>query len=174
MVKKSSARKKSKSGVSKARKATRTKKRKSNTKQSKRSTSRKSRTSSISRLSATKKKKQSQQKSAHSRNAHGGVVVRIMGHGQYRLDYPIAAKLNEIDNEIIKIVQAAPHETGARADGLHQRFQKMLVEMTQLVTRKGRQVSRSEIIPSDLILPPEDISIDGARALFEGEGLMPN
>lgn len=102
------------------------------------------------------------------------IVVRIMGQGQYRLNSNTADKLNEIDNDLIKIIQSAPHQSGIESDGLHQRFRKMLGEMTRLVTSRGKQVSASEIIPSDLILPPEDISIDGARELFEGEGLMPN
>src|SRR5215472_14015133 len=68
-----------------------------------------------------------QQASVHTARQDWAIVVRIMGEGQYRLDPTAAEKLNEIDNEIVKIVQAAPHEAGS--DGLYKRFQKMLGEM---------------------------------------------
>jgi hypothetical protein len=101
-----------------------------------------------------------------------------MGEGQYRLDSTAAAKLNEIDNEIVKIVQSAPHDNtsgSTTADSaLLQRFHRMLGEMTSLVKRKGREVPAHDIIPSDLILPPKDTSIEEARELFEGEGLIPS
>lgn len=112
-------------------------------------------------------------KTATSGRNNGSIVVRIMGHGQYRLDSTAAAKLNDIDNEIVKFVQSAPPEAGSGHDGMYQRFKKMLGEMTELVTHKGKQVPPSDIIPSDLILPPEDVSIEEARELFQGEGLIP-
>ncbi len=38
---------------------------------------------------------------------------------------------------------------------------------------KGRPVGDDELIGSDLILPPADVSLQEAKAEFKGEGLIP-
>ena len=38
---------------------------------------------------------------------------------------------------------------------------------------KGRPVPEDELIGSDIILPPLDVSLEEAQAEFQGEGLIP-
>jgi hypothetical protein len=40
--------------------------------------------------------------------------------------------------------------------------------------RDGERVSDDELEPSDLILPPSDLSLGEAQGEFSGEGLIPD
>jgi hypothetical protein len=90
------------------------------------------------------------------------VIVRIATEGQYRLEDEQAAKLNELDNEIVAVVEAGDEE------GFRRLFQEMLQ-----VARSGTELGDDELEESDVILPPPDISLDEAGAEFTGEGLIP-
>ncbi len=91
------------------------------------------------------------------------MIVRISGEGQYRLNDEAARRLNELDNELVRLVETGD-EVGFRA-----RF-KTLVEW---VRSQGQPVPPDEIAASDVILPPPDVSLDEARSVFRGEGLVP-
>ena len=39
---------------------------------------------------------------------------------------------------------------------------------------KGERLDDSELLPSDAIIPPEDLSLEEAHELLEGEGLIPD
>jgi hypothetical protein len=90
------------------------------------------------------------------------VIVRIATEGQYRLEDERAAKLNELDNEIVAVVEAGDEE------GFRRLFQEMLQ-----VARSGTELGDDELEESDVILPPPDISLEEAGAEFTGEGLIP-
>lgn len=109
-------------------------------------------------------------------------VVRIMGHGQYRVDPQTMAKVNEIDNEIVKLFDGSnpssslPQNGGknvVEGDDINSRFQAMLEKMSSIITNNGEQLSHNEIVPSDLMIPPVGTPIEEARELFKGEGLFP-
>ena len=38
----------------------------------------------------------------------------------------------------------------------------------------GEKLDDADLSPSDAIIPPEDLSLDEARELLEGEGLIPD
>jgi hypothetical protein len=104
----------------------------------------------------------------------GHAVARVMGQGQYRIDALTVSKLNKIDNDIVKLVsEDASSSDNGGSDDVNSKFQHMLIEMISLITDKGIQVDLAEIIPSDFIVPPSDVSIDEAREMFRGEGLIP-
>ena len=46
--------------------------------------------------------------------------------------------------------------------------------MLALVRSHGRQLPEDELVPSDVILPPPDVSFEEAQAGFSGEGLIPD
>jgi hypothetical protein len=92
-------------------------------------------------------------------------IVRIMGQGQYIVDTRTLKKLNDIDNTIVQMVSRE------RSDDME--FKKMLVELNELVVKTGRPLDPKEIIQSDIILPSADLSIDEAKKLFKGEGVIP-
>ncbi|HEX4735365.1 MAG TPA: hypothetical protein VH247_13190 [Thermoleophilaceae bacterium] len=72
--------------------------------------------------------------------------------------------MNELDNEA---VAAAEAKDEAKFDDLWQ-------QMLSLVASDGEEVPDDELIASDVILPPRDISFVEACAEFTGDGLIPD
>ena len=92
------------------------------------------------------------------------MIVRIAGEGQYKLPDEDAARLNELDNEAV----------AAAAAGDEDGFTDLWNQMLELVARDGEAVPDDELIESDVILPPRDISFEEAVGEFTGEGLIPD
>jgi hypothetical protein len=92
------------------------------------------------------------------------VIVRLMGEGQFRTPDDLATKLNELDNEAVDAVQASDEK----------RLRELLGRMAQLVRDGGEALPVEDLSASDLILPPPDLSLDEARELFSGDGLIPD
>ena len=92
-------------------------------------------------------------------------IVRIMGHGQFTVDGRTLKKLNDIDSAIVELVSTE------RSDDTE--FKKKLTELSNLVVENGKPLDPHEIIRSDIILPSADLSIDEAKKLFRGEGVIP-
>jgi len=92
-------------------------------------------------------------------------IVRIMGHGQFTVDSKTLKKLNDIDNAMVELVSKE------RSDDLE--FKKRLTELNNIVVKNGKPLDPREIIKSDIILPSADLSIDEAKRLFRGEGVIP-
>jgi hypothetical protein len=91
------------------------------------------------------------------------MIVRISGEDQYRLDDSAAPHLNELEGAVVKIVE------GGRENGFADAYRKLL----DYVRKQGERVDDSELQPSDLILPPADLSFAEAGREFTGEGLIP-
>jgi hypothetical protein len=92
------------------------------------------------------------------------VIVRIAGEGQYELPDEDAGRLNELDNEAV----------AAAAAGDEERFTELWKQMLDLVARDGKAVADDELVESDVILPPRDISFEEAVGEFTGDGLIPD
>jgi hypothetical protein len=92
------------------------------------------------------------------------VIVRIAGEGQYRLPDGDADRLNELDNRAVAAVEAAD-ETG---------FQELWQQMLALVETDGEALADDELVGSDVILPPRDVTFAEAQGEFTGEGLIPD
>ncbi|MDQ5863796.1 MAG: hypothetical protein M3263_02825 [Thermoproteota archaeon] len=100
-----------------------------------------------------------------SATTSGKKIVRIMGHGQFTVDGRTLKKLNDIDNSIVELVSTE------RSDDTE--FKKRLTELSNIVVENGKPLDPHEIIKSDIILPSADLSIDEAKKLFRGEGVIP-
>jgi len=101
-----------------------------------------------------------------SAGSHGqNKIVRIMGHGQFTVDGKTLKKLNDIDNSIVKLVSQE------RSDDAE--FKNRLTELNNIVVKNGKPLDPREIIKSDIILPSADLSIDEAKRLFRGDGVIP-
>lgn len=92
-------------------------------------------------------------------------IVRIMGQGQFTVDNITLKRLNEIDDSIVQLVSKE------RSDDTE--FRNRLTELTTIVETKGKRLDPKEIIQSDIILPSTDLSVDEAKKLFRGEGVVP-
>jgi hypothetical protein len=92
------------------------------------------------------------------------VIVRISGEGQFRLPDEDADRLNELDNAAVAAVE----------EGSEDKFHSLFEEMLSLVQSDGEALSDDELVESDVILPPRDVSFDEAAGEFTGDGLIPD
>jgi hypothetical protein len=91
------------------------------------------------------------------------VIVRIATEGQYEVGEGDVPALNDLDN----------HAVAACEGQDEQHFHDAFAELLEFVRTKGTPVPEDTLEPSDVILPPPDVSFDEARAEFSGEGLIP-
>jgi hypothetical protein len=92
------------------------------------------------------------------------VIVRLMGEGQYEVDDEVAKGLNGLDEQAGAAVE----------QGDEQKLRELLQRMAEAVRMNGARVPDEDLTPSEAIVPPDDLSLDEARELFEGEGLIPD
>jgi hypothetical protein len=92
------------------------------------------------------------------------VIVRIAGEGQFRLPDGDAERLNELDNRAVAAAEQGD-ETG---------FQELWNQMLALVETDGETVPDDELVESDVILPPRDVTFAEAQGEFTGDGLIPD
>jgi chromosome condensin MukBEF complex kleisin-like MukF subunit len=92
------------------------------------------------------------------------VIVRLMGEGQYEVDDEVAKGLNDLDEQAAQALERGDEE---QLGGLLRR-------MAEAVRLNGTRVPDEDLRGSEAIVPPDDLSLDEARELFEGEGLIPD
>ena len=92
------------------------------------------------------------------------MIVRISGEGQYRIPDGDQDKLNELDNAAVAAVESGDEPS----------FRDLWGQMLALVEADGNALDDDELVESDIILPPRDISLDEAKNEFTGEGLIPD
>ena len=90
--------------------------------------------------------------------------MRLMGEGQYRIDDGIREKLNELDDAAIAALEANDEP---RLDGC-------LDEMWVLVRSQGSPLAAEELVESDVLIPPSDLTLEETRELFSEDGLVPD
>jgi PspA-Associated protein len=91
------------------------------------------------------------------------VIVRISGEGQFSIDDAATAELNRLDSELEAAVDR--NDEAAFTTALHG-----LLEQVRAV---GSALPADTLEPSDLILPPQDASMDEVREMLTDEGLIP-
>lgn len=92
------------------------------------------------------------------------MIIRLMTEGQYRVDDGLATQLNELDDDAERALEAGD------GDRLHQ----LLEQMAQLVRDSGEKLDDSDLSPSELVIPPPDLSLEEGRELFADGGLIPD
>ena len=90
------------------------------------------------------------------------MIVRIATEGQYRFPEALLDRLNELDHHIVEAV--------ARQDEAE--FHKLYAEMVSLVKKEGEPVPHDQIMESEIILPPPDMTLKEARDLFAHPDLI--
>ena len=92
------------------------------------------------------------------------MIVRLLGAGQFEVDDEVAKGLDAIDEEAGQAVEAGDEE----------RLAELLGRMADAVRTNGSRLADEDLRPSEAIIPPDDLSLDEARQLFEDEGLIPD
>ena len=93
------------------------------------------------------------------------MIARLLGgDGQFRVGDDVVAALNELDEQAAQAVEAGDEENVHRLLGL----------MARTVRDRGERLADEDLSSSDLIIPPDDLSLEEAKELFSGEGLIPD
>jgi hypothetical protein len=93
------------------------------------------------------------------------VIVRLMHEGQYEVPDSLQDELNAADDRALAALAAGD------VDALNASIE----EMWELVRANGELFPIDELTPaSDAIVPPADLTLDEARELLTGEGLIPD
>jgi hypothetical protein len=86
-----------------------------------------------------------------------------MGEGQWEVEQSLRARIDELDAETEHAVAAGDeHAVHEALRALH-----------ELVRESGTELDREHLGVSDLVVPPADLSLEEARELLHGEGLIP-
>jgi hypothetical protein len=87
-----------------------------------------------------------------------------MGEGQFRVDDGLLAQLNELDDR----AQAAADE------GDEPELDRLLDAMWLQVQSGGERLGDDDLHPSDIVIPPSDLTLEETQRLFSDEGLIPD
>jgi hypothetical protein len=92
------------------------------------------------------------------------VIVRLMGEGQFEVDDEVAKGLNDLDEKAGEALER----------GDEKQLRAVLDRMAEAVRTNGSRVPDDDLRGSEAIVPPSDLSLDEARELLDGEGLIPD
>lgn len=90
------------------------------------------------------------------------MIIRIMGEGQYKVPSSLFDELNSIDNSLVTHVSNEDHEA----------YRRDFTELIGKIKQNGNKISDDNIVESDVIVPPEDLSFEEAKSVFLGCGLF--
>ena len=92
------------------------------------------------------------------------MIVRISNEGQYEVPD------DDIDGAQRARQRGRRRVRGDRRGGRSARRSEPLLDF---VRSQGTPSADDELVGSDMILPPPDVSLEEARTEFQGEGLIP-
>ena len=90
------------------------------------------------------------------------MIIRIMGEGQYLASDALCNELNRIDNHIVTLVE----------EGKAEEYRNELKRLISEIKRKAEPIDPKEILESDIIVPPGDLSFEEAKDVFKGVGIF--
>ena len=91
------------------------------------------------------------------------MIVRIAGEGQYEVDDSALDGLNTLDSAVEQALDAGDENA----------FRSSLKTLLDEVRSAGTPVAEDKIVPSDLLLPHAEATLDEVRDLLGEEGLIP-
>ena len=92
------------------------------------------------------------------------MIVRLMGEGQFRIDDGLRQRLNELDERAGEAMERDDEEE----------LDARLQEMWDLVQAEGQPLPADDLSPSDVLIPPADLTLEETRELFGENGLIPD
>ena len=81
------------------------------------------------------------------------MIIRISEEGQYQVPSSLFDELNVIDNRIVELV----------AGGKEEEYRAELSKLLSCIRSKGKKLDDTDIMESDVIVPPEDLTLKEAR-----------
>ncbi len=90
------------------------------------------------------------------------MIIRIMGVGQFNVKSSLFDELNKIDNKIVEAVQK--HD--------EKKYKKLLGDLISTIEHEGKPIDEKELVESDIIVPPRDMTLQEAHDVFKGTGIF--
>ncbi len=90
------------------------------------------------------------------------MIIRVLGKGQYLVNSSLFDRLNKIDNDIVEHVK----------NGDEKGFRAGLAELIGVIVKEGKPVDPKTIVESDIIVPPDDLTLSEARDVFRHTGIF--
>jgi hypothetical protein len=91
------------------------------------------------------------------------VIVRLMGEGQWRVDDALMGRLEELDGATERAVEADDQDA----------LRAALEALASTVKDNGERLADDDLVASDAVIPPTDLTLAEANELLHGEGLVP-
>lgn len=91
------------------------------------------------------------------------MIIRIMTEGQYRFPGAMIDDLNDIDHALVDVV----------AEDNQEEFARLFDDMLEMVRKNGTSLADDELEESDSVIPQPDITLEEAKDLFVGTGVVP-
>lgn len=93
------------------------------------------------------------------------MIVRILGDGQYRLDDGAISEVEKADDAVEAAIAAKDGDA----------FTAALNGLVDTIRTVGEAVADDQFVPSDVIIPDRDTTLEDAAAYHDddGEGLIP-
>ena len=86
------------------------------------------------------------------------IVVRIQGEGQFRLTQTLRPQLDAFDAKVVAAIDAGDANA----------FKQTVDDVIAFVRSHGAAVADSENVPSQVVLPADDMSLDEAKKIMAG------
>ena len=101
------------------------------------------------------------------------IIVRVSGQGQFKVNREILDRINDIDNSIVSLLENADTDVDANSIKVKQKeLNGKINEIINLIRTNGMPLDDKEITQSQIMIPNPDISVDEAKKIFRGEGII--
>ena len=92
------------------------------------------------------------------------MIARVVGEGQYEVDDGLIERLNALDRQAMDALER--QEEGD--------LDRYLDEMGKLIRQEGRRIGDDELVASDIVIPPSDLTLEETRKLVSETGFIPD
>ena len=92
------------------------------------------------------------------------MIVRLLTEGQYEVSEELQQRLNELDDRAMAALDG----------GDEPELDRQLEEMWRLVQAEGQRLPDHDLRPSEVVIPPADMTLEETRVLFSEDGLIPD
>jgi hypothetical protein len=101
------------------------------------------------------------------------IIVRVSGQGQFKVNREILDRINDIDNSIVNLLENTDTDVDVNSIKVKQKeLNEKVNEIINLIRTNGMPLDDKEIIQSQIMIPNPDISVDEAKKIFRGEGII--
>ncbi len=101
------------------------------------------------------------------------IIVRVSGQGQFKVNREILDRINDIDNSIVSLFENTDTDVDDNSIKANQKeLKEKIGDIINLIKTNGMPLYDKEITQSLIMIPNPDISIDEAKKIFRGEGII--